>query len=248
MFYHKIGYELSAMQTIRVPKLDEYESRALNLSKSCLQIELQTLQPIAHTEPIHLDGLLAYAVVIDAMQGQKLPPSTNAYWLPLPLGLEKTYNELPLWQSIDFAPINPEVANTHYHQRGDSNPYSLASVYPSLEGKKVRRLPPTTEGQYMSYRVPLHHEVADYWQAKCIGNKQEIERLLNTYVHYVGKKASFGMGRVAKFSVTEIDSFELCDRPIPIENGEDILKYGSIQYMGWSIIQPFSPIPVITPQ
>jgi len=75
--------------------------------------------------------------------------------------------------------------------------------------------------------------VADCWMAGCIGNKDEIRRLLN-YLPFVSKKRTQGYGRVLSWQIEEVASFELKDRPIPIQSAEDILITGSAQFMGWT--------------
>lgn len=187
-----------------------------------LQITLRTLQPIVATEPLHLDGLLAKAVVIEALQGDVLPQTTDAYYIPLPLGVERVIDGLPLWQSTDFVPVDAKSDHTHYHQRGDCNPYDKVIK---------RKQPPTTEGQYMSYRVPIKRTVADRWVATCIGDRRFVEQYLSL-LQYVGKKHSQGYGRVLSWDVQPINEFVLRDRPIPLSGSE--LQIRNLTMMGWT--------------
>jgi len=52
--------------------------------------------------------------------------------------------------------------------------------------------------------MPLHTESATTLHAICIGNREEIERLLKAVTH-IGKKGAIGYGRVARWTVTESD-------------------------------------------
>jgi CRISPR type IV-associated protein Csf3 len=221
------------MQIIHRPELDEIGDRFQSLPKRPLRITLKTLQSIAGNDSLHLDGLLAKAVEIETGQGKSLPRTADAYWIPLPLGLERTHNGLPLWQCNDFRSVESRTDHTHYHQRSDCNPYDLPATYATLGRKKPRRMPPISEGQYMSYRIPIQRTVSDCWMTDCIGNKDEILRLLS-YLPFVGKKGSQGYGRVLTWQIEESSSFELKDRPIPIQSAEDILITGSAHFMGWT--------------
>lgn len=214
---------------IRHPLLEAEGSRQI-LELQPLQITLRTLQPIVATEPPHLDGLLAKAVVMEAMQGDVLPQTTDAYYIPLPLGVERVIDGLPLWQSTDFVPVDAKSDHTHYHQRGDCNPYDKAIK---------RKQPPTTEGQYMSYRVPIKRTIASRWTATCIGDRRFIQQYLSL-LQYVGKKHSQGYGRVLSWEVEPINEFVLRDRPIPItayvsDSGAfSPLRITNLVMMGWT--------------
>jgi hypothetical protein len=207
---------------IHHPLLDEGARQLLKLEP--LQITLRTIQPIVATEPLHLDGILAKAVVIEALQGDRLPQAADAYYIPLPIGIERVIDGLPLWQSTDFVAVDAKSDHTHYHQRGDCNPYDKVIK---------RKQPPTTEGQYMSYRVTIKRTIASYWTATCMGDRSFIEQYLSL-LQYVGKKHSQGYGRVLRWDVQPIEDFVLRDRPIPIKDGEDILNHGGATMMGWT--------------
>lgn len=222
------------MNVIHLPELDAMGDRFCTFEiQKPLRITLRTLQPIAGSDRLHLDGILAKAVVLEALQGKSLPQTADAYWIPLPLGLERLHEELPLWASTDFLPADPAIDRTHFHQRTDANSYDLPATFATLDRKKPRRMPPTSEGQYMSYRVPIQRTSADCWQATCVGSKNEILRLLEL-VQFVGKKSAHGYGRVLSWEVGEIDSFELRDRPIPLESPEEIIAFGGAQMQGWT--------------
>ena len=218
------------MKIIHIPELAAMGDRFASLPMAPFCLTLRTLKPVAGNDALHLDGLLAKAVVIEAMRGKPLAPTEDAYYMPLPLGLERLHLGLPVWQCNDFAAVDAAVGHTHYHQRSDSNPYDPAATVATLPQKKRRRMPPTTEGQYMSYRVPLQYTEADCWQCEAVGNADEVLRLLNEYISSVGKKGSHGWGRVLSWAVESINQFEL-SRPVPTAVGTGPFN---AQIMGWT--------------
>lgn len=218
------------MEIIHLSELDAMGDRFALLPLAPFRITLRTLKPIAGNDPLHLDGLLAKAVVEAARRGHPLPATEGAYHIPLPLAMARSHEGLPAWQCNDFESVAALVGHTHYHQRSDANPYDPAAIAATLPGKKRRRMPPTTEGQYMSYRVPLQYTEADYWQSEAVGNADAVLQLLREHITTVGKKSSQGWGRVASWQSEQISSFTL-RRPTPLTSvGTSI----SAQMMGWT--------------
>lgn len=211
------------------PRLDAYWDRVCVLEVEPISVQCTTLTPVAMTDPLHLDSILSSAVVLQIFEGLPLPQSSTPYFLPIPLAVESWFDELPLWQSTDLVPVNPLEDRTHIHQRTDANPYRLLAH--SVQGKKRKQIP-KSEGQYMSYRLPLRTVWADRWQARCVGNLEEVRSLLELLTH-VGRKTHIGFGRVANWQVESCKNFELCERPIPIATAEDILQHNA-SFMGWT--------------
>ena len=218
------------MDIIHLPELDAMGQHFATLTMAPFCLTLRTLKPIAGNDALHLDGLLAKAVVIEARRGKPIPPTEGAYHMPLPLAMAREHQGLPVWQCNDFEAVEAMVGHTHYHQRSDANPYDPAATIATLPCKKRRRMPPTTEGQYMSYRVPLQYTEADCWQCEAIGNADEVLRLLGEYLPTVGKKGSQGYGRVLSWNAEPISEFSL-SRPVPIA---DPSQPFNAQMMGWT--------------
>jgi CRISPR type IV-associated protein Csf3 len=71
------------------------------------------------------------------------------------------------------------------------------------------------------YQIPLPTLSVDRLQFYCVGNKREIEKLLQRITH-VGKKRAYGYGAVKRWQVTPhpIDNSEIVNktlvRPIPV--------------------------------
>jgi CRISPR type IV-associated protein Csf3 len=242
------------MQSMSLRKFKELESYRESIKSILLEpllISVSTISPVVNVEPIALDSVIAFAVVKHCLKGRGEPSQTQKKpWdIPLPLLLQETIESeyrLPLWASTNFETINPESMQTHYHKRSGDNPYWIRANQSTLNSKKKRRKPSSKAGQYMDYRIPIQTTIADRWYAQCIGNKEEISRLLNTYVTNFGKLAANGYGRVLKWDVAPIDSFSFFDkegnvlRPIPTksrtvsdsESSESLLN--NVRICGWT--------------
>ena len=171
---------------IHLPALDAYGERVAGLSLEPLRVRVMVTTPVASNDPVALDGLLAWAMVTEALQGRTFPRVDAPVWQPLPLQLERLIDGLPLWRSTDFAPVNLTRSSTHIHRRTSDNPYGMPALRQTLEQKRPRRYPSELAGPYMNFRVPEKRHVAEAWEATCIGNRAEVERLLS-YVQYFGK-------------------------------------------------------------
>lgn len=222
-----------------LPPLTTYGQRIEGLPYQALRVSIETDFPVYHTEPLTLDGLLAWAVVWDTYQGQIPSYGPDPWQIPLPLQAHTVHNGWPLWTSTDFVAINPHESYTHYHKRTGDNPYALAAMTPTLDQKKVRRQPSSVCGQYMDYRIPERLVVAERWEADCVGNRDEIARLLKL-VQHIGKGSARGRGRVRKIEIREIERFSFLDeagqprRPIPAAVPLEGLSPTSFKVCGWT--------------
>ena len=78
--------------------------------------------------------------------------------------------------------------------------------------------------------------------AYAIGNRDEVQRLLDGYATHIGKKASYGYGRVLKWVVREVELPEseavdtICrNRSIPAEYARMIgISGGLLPAAGWT--------------
>lgn len=209
-----------------LPEFYEYEQRARKLTVEPLLVTVCTLKSVSIRDPLALDSIIGKAVYYECMKGEPLPTLKTPYWIPLPLEVDRYFDHLPLWRATDFFPINAAAFNVNTHRRTGDNPYSIPAMMPTIGQKKVRRQPSSVAGQYIDFRVPETRIVADRWQAACMGNKEEIDRLLNTYIHNLGGKSSRGAGRTLDWHVESLDrEFSFTDdqgrylRPVPTEEG-----------------------------
>lgn len=220
----------------RIPRLDEYGERIAVLPVGHVEVELTTSKPVAYTDLPTLDGVLAAAVVRELFQNERFlhDPSACVYQ-PLPLGLEREIDGLPLWRSTNFFPVGEWAEyRTHIHKRTEANPYRLAAVYGTLDAKSPRRSPSSVAGQYMDYRIPVRAVMSERFVARCVGNADEIRRLLIENVTALGRHRAAGFGSVLEWKVTVVPGeFSFHDedgvplRPIPIQTG-----FGTFQ--GWT--------------
>lgn len=160
---------------------------------------------------IHLDSLLAYASSLDV--GETLTPLNKSRPRVIPIPVKIAWvspDGLPLFACTHLQPATPSARSTEYwHKRF---PVSETVRYCS----KVNT--PTTRGPFKEYRIPMQVLTAESVMAYCIGNRNEIQRLLDNYAYFVGKKPSQGNGVVLKWEVTEIDMQEsdiLQSRSVP---------------------------------
>lgn len=224
---------------IKYPALETYcaeHHAALDLRP--LRITAKLLTPIAGYDPVHLDGLLAWAVVREATDGAGLPPSADPYDIPLPLAcLWRSVDGLPLWTSTNFEPVSETIRQTLYwHKRAPR-----AELVKKRHGKPWNV--PLRKGRYKEYRIPLPGVYCDEWRADCVGDPREIARLLLLLGTNVGKKRGIGWGAVKSWAVNEIDEFTLLNgerlrRPVPLAAVTMVLTgmpvKGGGNLLGWT--------------
>lgn len=205
------------------PRFDAYGERVAGLPMEPLRVSVVTVTPVASNDPVAFDGLLAYAMVTEALAGQSFPEAPGIFWQPLPLKMEREVDGLPLWATTHFQPENLAKGMSHIHRRTADNPYEMPALQASLGNKRLRRFPNQQAGQYMDFRVPERRNVASRWTATCVGNRAEIERLL-AYVQHFGRAPKRGCGFIQEWRVEPLGGeFSLYDadgeplRPIPIE-------------------------------
>jgi len=189
---------------IDYPTLEPYLERYEHLQHEPLHITLELVpgSRIAGYDPVNLDNLLARTVVDEATHGLGLPSTPEAYRLPVPLCcLWRSSEGLPLWAATPFFPAADHVADVAYwHKRAQTGEFTRTK-----SGRFAIR---STQGRWMDRRVPLPTQVCDRWEAWCIGNADEIARLLPPLTH-IGKKRSMGFGEVRRWNIEPAASFDL---------------------------------------
>ena len=115
------------------------------------EITLHLKTPAALYDPLHLDGLLAKAVVENALDGQPLESSAEPYYLPLPLKQAWTADSgLPLWHSTDFQPLETDTVESVFWHKRTVSPDFL----PTTRAGKPMNIR-ATQGALKEYRIPL---------------------------------------------------------------------------------------------
>ena len=180
----------------RTPNYAKIEARKL-------QVDLFLASPAALYNQATLDGILARAVVMEATQGKGLEASNEPYYIPLPIQklwvCPKTF--APLWNATQFFAVDGNQTRTAYwHKRG----YRAELLKKAKSGKPHNAN--FGQGRHKEYRMPLPVQTSLRWRAFCVGDMTEVWRLLRS-IKSIGKKRTQGFGLVAKWHVTEINSF-----------------------------------------
>ena len=173
-------------------------------------IHLQPNSRIVNYDPVHLDGLLARAVVERATEGRLLADSEDGYWIPLPLDMLWQSGEgYPLWASTVLYSTTDTIDDIYVrHKRNSGGEFH--------DKKKLV----TRAGPWMERRIPTPTLVCDTLEALCIGNAECVKSLLVGFTH-IGK---LRLARVNTITVEPIDAFSLWRngrlmRPMPIASG-----------------------------
>lgn len=163
---------------------------------------------------LHLDSILTKAVVDSC----PVPPAwgDEPAVIPLPLKLLWVSPEgLPLWACSDlYSAAGKNSTVEYWHKRFPEQAIIDWCAKPNTD---------TGSGRYKEYRIPVRTEMPEdsVLYALCIGNREELERLLS-YITHVGKKPAQGKGRVLRWYVESIQNDNpevtiLDRRPVPLD-------------------------------
>lgn len=168
-------------------------------------VSLRLLQPVAGFANLHLDGPLQAAVVQEALQGERLPPSAERYEIPLPLETRWTsVTGVPLYHTSNFAPAAQALARTFWHIK-HNNHDRLARVTRRKSDGTVWQ-PDDGSGAYKEYRLALPTQQTTTLIAWGVGLPEEVARLLRLLEpHGLGKKTAYGLGQFVLEAVTPLD-------------------------------------------
>ncbi|MBM3187570.1 MAG: hypothetical protein FJZ90_02485 [Chloroflexi bacterium] len=177
---------------------------ALEVRPLIVRLMLKPGARLAGYDPLNLDNLLARCVVDAATDGHGLEPIEEPYSLPVPLRcLWRDDRGLPLWATTPLLPHGAEMRDIHYwHKRAQTGRFTHT--------KSGRFIITSTKGRWMERRVPLPIQIADHWEATCVGNAVEIGRLLDPLVH-VGKRRAMGLGEISHWEIEPAEAFYLVD-------------------------------------
>jgi hypothetical protein len=193
---------------IHLPELDAFTKRFAQCNYEPLRITIRLLpnSRLVSYDPIHLDGLLARAVVELATRGRLLADSEEGYWIPLPLKmLWQSSDGYPLWAATVLYPVAPNVGDIYVRHKRNSGGW--------LHNKPKLT---TRNGPWMERRLPTPITVCDTWEARCVGNLDAVKNLLDVFTH-IGK---LRLGRVR--SVT-VEPFNYTDDDI-LHDGTKLLR------------------------
>lgn len=158
---------------------------------------------------IHLDSVLAYAAMRPIEH--TLPPArqhVQVIEIPGLLCLWRDEAGRPLWACSDLAPVGERTQGVEYGHRR----------YPEHRSRLAKKASANTAaGQYKEGRRQLRTTVATRWEARAIGDPEQIRALL-AEVSHIGSR-SVNYGRVLCWEVIEDDGATaqsvLAGRPVP---------------------------------
>jgi hypothetical protein len=164
--------------------------------------------PVISYHGLHLDGILAHAVVERETAGAMLPQSPDYISIELPLRcLWRSVAGIPLWASTDLLPEGAFTQDTIWlHRRTLEPAMTIVNLH-------------TGKGRYKERRSPLPALATDQLVAYVDGDISEIRELLSR-ISSIGKKRIVS-GAVREWRVEEWTQFSLVDdagralRPIP---------------------------------
>lgn len=186
-----------------------------------LEIKFYMNSPIVAIDYLHLDSILAAAIMKEKIGEEYYDYKPNeSQLIDIDLPLDKKYG---VWcSSIGFGNNKESIGS--WCKRWE-NKYDDCVKF---NGKKERV--DIGSGYFKSYHIPLVIKSYDYVIFYVRGDKEEISRLLNTYINYIGKKSSQGYGEIREIIINEIKEDWSCFkdnkpmRPIPIREYPNYLK------------------------
>jgi CRISPR type IV-associated protein Csf3 len=221
---------------ICLAELKPYDERYAQLKMQSLRIVARLMpgSEIVAYDPVHLDNLLAKCVVNEATHGAGLPDSNEPYLLPVPL--QRLWSDdqgLPLWASTVFIPVGISDRDiVYYHKRTITGRWTLSS--------SKRFNIKSSAGRHMERRIPLPTVLALEWEAFCVGNPDEIARLLRN-VRHLGKRRAIGFGEIAEWCIEPADNWSISRsglllRPVPQQAARELKIHclDAPQLIGWT--------------
>jgi hypothetical protein len=211
---------------IRIKELDALTSKFAQCALDPLRVTfyLEHNARVVNYDPIHLDGLLARAVVERATRGRLLADCEDGYWIPLPLQmLWQSDDGFPLWASTMLYPAAKTIKDVYVRHKRNSGG--------ELHNRKKMI---TRKGSWMERRIPTPTLVCDRYEAYCVGNLDAVQNLLGGFAR-IGK---LRLARVNGVKVEPVDEFSLwrgdkLARPVPAESKLiDLVEKPSL--VGWT--------------
>lgn len=173
-----------------------------------LKITAQLASPVISYMGLHLDAILAYAVVERQTDGEMFV-SEDYVRIELPLAVTwESKAGVPLWSSTDLLPVGIPIEDVQYFHR--------RAIGSRMSKKNIR----TGTGRHKEKRVPMPTINVPELVAYAMGDAEQIAELLSG-VTAIGKKRA---GRVMAWHIEEVESFSFFDEydfalcPVPCES------------------------------
>lgn len=189
---------------ILVPELRDHGACYATISMEPLRVvcHLRPGGAVAGFELPTIDGLLAGAVVREALAGRDLADTEDGYDIPLPIRcLWRDARGLPLWAATPLRPVGLAAEDVVYcHKRQQPG---TVTAHP-----RGRFVITPTMARYTERRVPVPTTVCETLEATCIGNADEVAQLLER-ISSLGKRRNIGFNEVEGWSIQRLEDWSL---------------------------------------
>ncbi len=174
-----------------------------------LRITIKLRQPsqLVNYNPVHLDGLLARAVIDMVTNGRGVQDNEDGYWIPLPLKmLWQSNSGFPLWAASVLYPVGETREDVYIRHKRNSEGW--------MHNKKKLT---TRNGPWMERRIPTPTLLCKKLEGRCIGNLEAVKSLLETFTH-IGKL------RLARVDSVVIEPHDYIQDDILIDDDNKLLR------------------------
>jgi hypothetical protein len=219
------------MKTVVLDTLRDRVAAYGQMTYEPLTVRLWLASARAGYDSLNLDGLLAWCVLSSQMA---VPAMLNDayYFIPLPCRmLWQSPEGYPLWATTAFLGQGWQTVDTEYTNR---------QFDPELFTRRGRTLVQPGAGEWRPRRSVVPLENAAWYEAQCLGNGEEIERLLQQVIG-VGKRRGAGYGAIDRYRVVPAETYSYTTmgalaRPIPAAARGAVGRLPAIEpeMIGWT--------------
>lgn len=194
-------------------------------------------------KPIHLDGLLAWARVQQAIRADEPNPYNFGNNLPL---AKETQDSLSVWKASALLFERKHVESFAFTKRNDPHDIAIKKRENNkgiLEFGKKNKVD-LQRGAYKQFQDFIPTIWPNKIVAYCVGDKTEIKNLLNE-ISFLGKYSRMGLGKIKSIQIEEDDTaHELWQQrfmPWPLDEYFPLTGKATPPYWDHNITDIFSP-------
>lgn len=144
--------------------------------------------------PIHLDALLAWALIPFHVELDNIGRSDVPYDVPLPLEKWKINNQWGWKASVLFPGENCFESIQYWRKKFRQDKIQLMKGAANLQ-----------QGIYREYNTPMCLVITDKMIAYCRGDRYRVLSILKKHIKYLGKKRAYGKGKIVDIKAEKID-------------------------------------------